>query len=656
MDPALLQSFLDKAPKWRRRILQAALFLSPLLVVRSLNDAINTPKLALLFCAVALVLGLRLAELLLGRGIDKGARAALFPAAALFLPLALSWIFTEYKFWSLLGEYARFQGLLPYALMAVLALAVAESFRGQLEGLLWPMVASAGLVGLLAVSQALDLDPIRSYTLSPLDAPVSTLGNPNFVGGFLAIILPLTGGLLLARPDKRGLLSGVAAAQVLGIIVTGSQGALAAAGVGMALFLGFTVTRWRWARRAGTVLAGFVVTVVVLSAAAPLFFDSLADTVPQSVRLRGLWWQAGAEMALDSPLFGRGPNLFGVEGVQHRPVEEALLSGFSFPDDPHSVPINMFANAGILGLAGFAALAYWCFKQRSLESPIGVALTAAAAAYLAQSLVSIDEVTLRMSFWAVIGGLAVLGSAAINAPTKKSQRKAGGTRTVPVASGAWRPWTALAAASTVSLGALALGGLFIAADRAVAEGKRLFSLGDPVEAANRFERALSLRDETEYRHQFGFAYARYIDAMGESANRYKEEMDAAFSYVPAFPDLPAIRDHALVLAGLFPGDQAALGQAADLYVAALEIDPVNQALRLEALPVLSDQERSEDVIRVLQDVEQDGSLDVTSRGHLALAYARSGETEIARDMITEVQQRDPGDPNVPIVQELLDRS
>lgn len=413
--PSFEEAFLAYAPQVRRVILLVLLVGAPLLVIGSLNDPINVPKLALLIAGVPLVAAIRGIELLLGASA-QGLKRLLVPALAFAVPIGLSWLFSAYRGWALFGEYKRFQGVIPYLLLIAFGILLADAFGARLRTLAWGTAAVGSAMALFALLQWTQLFAFASiYARAPrLGVAVGTLGNPNFAGGFLAIALPVALTLALTEETRRKLLLAMTALIAIGVVVSFSQGPWAAALASVLVVAGFHFRdRSPWLPRLGLAAAALIAVIVIATAFAVFIAPDRSAALPLSIRLRGYWWQSAVAMALDAPLFGHGPNTFGFLGVQYRPFEEAVLSAFEFPDDPHSVFFSMLANAGIVGALGYLVALGWVVKRAlgvNRWQPLSVAFLAALVAYFIQSLASIDELALRLLFWTSLAGFAIATS------------------------------------------------------------------------------------------------------------------------------------------------------------------------------------------------------------------------------------------------------
>lgn len=126
-DGALRNELLTWGPRVRRWILLGMVAGVPILFLRTGVDPFNVPKLAFLLVGVVTVAAVRAAELVQGATF-RAARVVLMPGGALVLALVVAWAFSPYRGWAMLGQFGRFQGLLPYILVVVLSLLVYDAF------------------------------------------------------------------------------------------------------------------------------------------------------------------------------------------------------------------------------------------------------------------------------------------------------------------------------------------------------------------------------------------------------------------------------------------------------------------------------------------------------------------------------------------------
>ncbi|MEA2498447.1 MAG: hypothetical protein QOH26_852, partial [Actinomycetota bacterium] len=499
---------LTQGPRVRRGLLMTLVVVMPLIfLVDVLNDPVNTPKLAFLIAIVSLTLAVRAVEFACGRSGD-GSGGLLVPALAVVLPLGIAWLLSPYRGWALLGQYNRYQGFLPYLVLAAFGLLAAEAFRGRALTLAWALLIAGAGAGAYALLETFGLSPFiwnaggGAKTLGLTQAS-STLGNPNFAGGFMCVVVPVGVGVWLTDRERRDRASVCLALTVVGWLVSFSQGAWLAGAAGLAVTLGIVLApRLPWARVAGFAIAALLaVAGVGVVIAAMVGGPHDGDRTTADVRA---WaWEAAIDMTADHPVVGRGPNSFAVEGIQHRTKDEGIQADYQ-TDDPHSVFFSYLTAAGVLGGLGFVILAGWIIRRAltvGSEAPLAAAFAGAAVAYLAQSLLSFDELSTRLALWTALAGLAATLPRHLDATI-------GSRVPAPRADDDHGPPTlsrvvALLAAAVVLVSGCWYAGTIMVADRHYLRGVRAAQDNLAEEAVDAFDAAIAVRPDHYYRANAG---------------------------------------------------------------------------------------------------------------------------------------------------------
>jgi O-antigen ligase len=657
-------SFLVKdAPEIRRTLIRALVFGLPVLFLRFTNDPFTVPKMALLIVGVGAVLGLRISELAQGRAFVMP-RFALIPLAAVVLPLTIGWLFGPYKNWSLYGEYGRFQGLVPYLLLAVFAVLAAEAFAGRLRELAWPLVAAGGVAGGYAVLQFIGLDPFAwGQQFGGEATQTSTIGNPNFYGGFFGIVLPVAVGLWLTEEERPHHALGAGALVFAGLVLSFSQGAWGAGFAG-ALVIGafYLRDRWSWAPMAAIVCV--LLLMIALTGRVALEMMRTDVDSASTEQLRALWWQGALNMAKDNPLVGRGPNAYAVEAPQYRSAADAQVMGFDTANDPHSVPLFFLTSAGILGLIGFLVLVGWIFLRgrwlagSATDDLVAAGLFAGACGYLVQSVVAIDELTVRFGLWTCIAGIAAAGSVlpqeASPAPIKKGKKKGRLQQTAPRLNNP----AAVGIGVLVSLLGLWFGMRFLMADASFRSGVTATLEGRVDDAVESLDKATAARGDYHYRHHQGVHLGQLARAL-ERADRdgsglFRQSLQA-FSYLGDFPDVPGWVDRSRLLRSYAEADGSWRDEAAASYMKALSFDPFNTTLISETAEALWFAREWESLIEVATSAEGSnsaGGLDA----YLAVANAHLGNEEAAAAVLARLGEAAETDPIAVEAQEILEEA
>jgi len=313
---------------------------------------------------------------------------------------------------SLWGSYERGQGtvtLLTYLLLFLLA---AEQFTAlprarQLTGAL---IAVSAPIILLSLGQALGWNPfgLVSDARSPIYA---TLGRANFVGAYLAMMVPLTLALLLITSQRRWLVvwAALLVGQVVVIGLTLARTAWLATAVSLLLLLllcyGSRLTRlWRRLAWGG---------VALLFISGPLIVFWLGQRQGGSTAARLSIWQGVVELIRQRPLLGYGADSLGLIFPRVYPPELVYFQGRDFfVDRAHNLLLDWAITAGLPGLLAFGLvlLLFVIVSVKALRRPLPppqrallAAILAAVLGNVANNLTSFDVTPTAMAAWLLMG-------------------------------------------------------------------------------------------------------------------------------------------------------------------------------------------------------------------------------------------------------------
>ena len=251
-------------------------------------------------------------------------------------------------------------------LVAFLLAVQAGALRAFLQGIL------AGIV--LLISYGLYDRFARAHVPDPYQGSllVEPVGYANALGVLAAIGVLLGVGMLWGerRAAANGLLVAAACVCGIGLVLTSSRGAWAAAAVGIAV-LGFLRLRRESIFRRGRLFAlGSVVLVAVglwVAASEPL--PAMGD--------RPSYWRVALEDAGRHPLLGSGAGSFDDVWIAHRPIPVNAR-------DAHSLYLEVLAELGPVGLALLLAMlaAPLVGAARARGTPVVAAAASGYTAYL----------------------------------------------------------------------------------------------------------------------------------------------------------------------------------------------------------------------------------------------------------------------------------
>lgn len=338
------------------------------------------------------------------------------------------------------GAPDRGHGAFTLVLAVAFSLTLARVLdsRQRVDRLLLAIVLGSAPVVAYGLAQAAGLDPLA--WLTDATSPVlSTMGRSNFLGAYLAVIMPLTAAQALVQPQRRGWgYAALLALQAICLLLTLARAAVLALLAGSVVLLGLLAWRWRSIRLAAAlsiVLAGGALWLAITQTQTPLPAASLADqpAAPAFAELRtasaaarSVIWQATLRLIPDRWLLGYGPEMFAVVFMAHYPPALAQYQGTGVVvDDAHNLLLNELMTVGVVGLLallgvvfGFYAVTWRAWRraaERSWQITLA-ALLAAMTAWLVQAQFNPQVIVLIALFWllvAVAGATSRLAPAAI---------------------------------------------------------------------------------------------------------------------------------------------------------------------------------------------------------------------------------------------------
>jgi O-antigen ligase len=431
-------------------------------------------------------------------------------AVLAFLAAALVATLTSPTPWtSLIGFYGRYSGLVPYLACAVVFFTVLALADAQLVRLLTrAALVAAGLVVGYGLFQAAGLEPV-GFLDNGLPGAFSTFGNVNFSAAWVGAITALVLVTAVSDSSPRGWRLYAAAllpaALLYALLTTTSQAlvvsAVALGWTGLLLATGSPRLR-RWTTEHKRLFLGASATAVLLVAAlAWLLAPRARAALDQALVERPEFWSAALAIWRDHPILGTGLDTYAHHFLAYRPASHALANGTATTDAPHSVPLAMLSNGGLLLATTYLAVvvAVGVVLVRGVwrsEGPTRVALAGWGGVWLgyqAQSLVSFDVPPLAVLHWvsaAIILALAapprwrhvtLPGRPAV-APGARRGRRTGPAR-VPAST-----YVLSALAGVVALVMLWFAANPLRADLVAAGAAPLTAQGRYGEAAERFER------------------------------------------------------------------------------------------------------------------------------------------------------------------------
>jgi len=517
----------------------------------TLNGLVKVPLRALTLSLLLVLGGL---WLLKRRPPADPPRFAL-PLLGLWLATALTTAFSADPRRSLI--YLGYIGLITVAYWAVSDWIAAD--QNRLE---------TALLAAIAVLVAISLQELRLWLAKndgqfapPYVRPSGLMGSPNIYASLLVVAPPLVARRVLLSSSwlLRGLL--LLFLVLLGglLVLVGSRGAWLGALLGGLLFvvlalaayrlLSFAALRDRIREASSAQKASLALTVLLLVAvvvvALPFVVAQATDSTHGPVPKRLDIWNTAVWQFGRSPLFGRGPFLYG----------DAYLERVSTPPETphahaHNLVLNVAAEGGLLGLLALAGLAWtaWIATRDGMRSPdVAQRLGAAAAAALLVAVLAHN-----LFDFTLVPGIALLTLWSLTVlsrpPFKGGPLRHAGARgvVVPETHTPLRRW----AAPGLWLATLVILAYPLPAAQAAVQASAAIKRGDWAAAAEGYELAMR-RDPalTIYRLNAAFARAQLAldgdqEALTRAIDHYREALARRPEYALHWANLAVLEVHA----------------------------------------------------------------------------------------------------------------
>lgn len=314
----------------------------------------------------------------------------------------------------LFGVTGRQTGFLTY--FALASFALYSSLVSNQESILRTgvlLIICGFFAGLYGLMQLLKIDPINWPEATV--GIFGLFGNQNFQSSFMGIFGTTCAGFLIHPRIKllmRSLLFALFVLSVINIYGTKSQQGYLVLISGLSVVLFFRLKSSKFSVRILNLYVllgslGLVAVAVDIFQKAPW----KSKIYEESVSLRGDYWRAGWKMIQSHPIFGVGPDGF---RDYYRPSRDLVSASRpildQYNDSAHNVFLDIGANGGFILLAIYflililvvRAIFRISIRERDFNAPITV-LISAWVAYIAQSIISINQIGLAVWGWALAG-------------------------------------------------------------------------------------------------------------------------------------------------------------------------------------------------------------------------------------------------------------
>ena len=434
----------------------AVFFLVPIFFIILTRDQFELPKLALFRILTCFMLGTWAVRLLASRQWRFKATPLAVPLLVWIVLQLLTTVISVSPSVSYRGEYENFRGLLTVLNYPVLFYLLVHFLRTrqQINRLFFVILLAGLVVTIYGISQFFGIDFVawNPTSIAP-GRYFSSLGNPNFLAAYLAMVVPWTIVFFIETQSvfRRVLLFISFVVMFFALLGTWSRGGFLGLVAALAVLAAFGLARAAdWLRRhpEGPAQAlrqapGFRVWLALLGlAVAALVTLSLtfgrqhmlrmADTIlhfPEAVKVSRLHiWGPAVGMIRDYPILGTGLDTFKTVFPRYATPAFAAIDGANVSSrTAHNEILQVLATQGVVGLLVVIWLtvamgrAWWRAYRRPGASErdrlLLIGVLASWTAYSVQNLFSFGVVSIDTFYWLLVAVVVLLGMS----PEEQSQ-------------------------------------------------------------------------------------------------------------------------------------------------------------------------------------------------------------------------------------------
>ena len=347
--------------------------------------------------------------------------------AFLFAPLSFTEAPLAQQIW---GQFGRATGIVTYLSLLFILLQVSLiKDKTFYKRLVHGLISTQAILTLYCLLQIAKKDPIGWSAY----ATFGTLGNVNFLSGFMGIAVVASIGLAFSLPRKklafRGFLLALSIMDIYIVATTDSIQGLVALGVGISALVWFRLLssgkKWHLWSYSALVFIGMANLVAAIFNAGPL--KSLIYQV--TITYRADYMHAALAMIWKHPLTGIGIDSYDDWYRQERGIISAYRTGLNrTANSAHNIALDLGVGGGLPLLLCYLALILIVglsilkvIRSGGVHDPYFCSLAAAWIAYQVQASVSINQIGVGVWGWILSGALIGYVSATESAQTKTAQ-------------------------------------------------------------------------------------------------------------------------------------------------------------------------------------------------------------------------------------------
>lgn len=340
--------------------------------------------------------------------------------------LVLSTLFAMDVELALTGSFRRVEGLSTLITYFALFIMARMAYPLQQKHFNYLLLV-ASVIALYGIAQTFNIDPFpRDFIREGWSRAFSTIGNPNFLGSYLVLMLPLATDQYI-RHNKRWALM-VYVVLIYALLSTMTRGAWVGAGLSHLVYAGIMLINRKLDTRRAIIFISVTLGVFLLynGITSGTFLSrflsigkevaTITDESAGSSRM--FIWIYVSKIIVLHPLFGVGIENLGVAFFAL--YSQDIIDHFGYmviPDKAHNEYLHIAATSGVFALGVYVTLLFSILRKGArhlLNHPTRIAIFTAVIGYLIQALFNISVVSVVYVFWIFLG---LLASSDVSHPT-----------------------------------------------------------------------------------------------------------------------------------------------------------------------------------------------------------------------------------------------
>ncbi|MDO8886470.1 O-antigen ligase family protein [Candidatus Oleimmundimicrobium sp.] len=426
-----LRIFFENIIKWSTLLL---IFFLPILINPLSGQIFAIPKVIFLRL-MSLIIFLSWL-ILISSGKSSFKRSFLDLPISLFLFFAgLSTIFSVHLHTAFYGEYMRYDGFLALLIYAFLYFVTVNFFRtsGDRKVLLVVLFASACIVAAFGIINHFYLGLFNYGSPIDLGRSGSLLGNSNYLGAYLALVVPLALVSMVYLKQinlPKWLVCLTFFLTSTSLVLTYTRASWLGITVGLLCLILINKESFFKSKRAIFLSLTIVILIVAIFFGANFLGQKNLSSLPFAGRLSSLFnlkggsvldrlfiWKTAVKIVPDYRLLGVGPDCFGLVYPRYLQPNWASVAVNAFTDNAHFNLLQVLVCQGIAGLLSYV----WIFSlfffvtwkkiikmEKGSLRAISIGLLCACVAYFVNIQFSFTMVYVTPIFWIIMGLLVGL--------------------------------------------------------------------------------------------------------------------------------------------------------------------------------------------------------------------------------------------------------